>query len=146
MSISQASQLFAALGAGITAKATYDLTSFLYYHLLSPAKYHRYLYGNAPYALVTGATDGIGKEVATELYRKGFNLVIHGRNSEKLKKVQEEILSSSSAKKDVRLWVADASSSDIDFASVVKEWEGIEITLVVHNVGGASLKPDRCVQ
>ena len=137
MSSTQLFQLFTAVGAAVTLKAAYDLTSFVYFHFLSPPKYHRYLYGDAPYALVTGATDGIGKEIAKELYGKGFNLIIHGRNPEKLKKVQEEISNSSSAKRNVRLWIADASAADFDFTSVLKEWEDVEITLVIHNVGGS---------
>ncbi|KAI0088348.1 NAD-P-binding protein [Irpex rosettiformis] len=143
MSSAQLFQLFTVVGALVTLKASYDLISFLYFHFLSPAKYHRYLYGDAPYALVTGATDGIGKGIAKELYKKGFNLVIHGRNPEKLKKVREEILSSSDSKRDVRLWIADASAPDVDFASAIKEWEDVEITLVIHNVGGSEMKDVR---
>lgn len=143
MSTTQLYQVFAAIGAAFTLKAAYDLTTFLHFHFLSSPKYHRYLYGDAPYALVTGATDGIGRAVAKELYNKGFNLVIHGRNPEKLKKVQENILSSSSSKRHVRLWVADASAAEVDYVSALKEWEDIEITLVINNVGGTVIKDIR---
>ncbi|KAI0088351.1 NAD(P)-binding protein [Irpex rosettiformis] len=144
MSFSTASQLFAVVGAAVALKAASDLTSFVWFHFLSPPRYHRYLHGDAPYALVTGATDGIGEAIAKELYSKGFNLIIHGRNPEKLRKVQDAILSSPSPKKNnVRIWVADASVAEIDFASALKEWEDIEITLVIHNVGGAKLKGER---
>ncbi|KAI0684914.1 NAD(P)-binding protein [Cytidiella melzeri] len=142
MSSSTILQLFTAIGAAVALKAAYDLSSFLHFYLLSPPKYHRYLYGTAPYALVTGATDGIGKAVAKELYEKGFSLVIHGRNSDKLRKVQQEIKGSNGTR-DVRLWVADASSPDVDFTSAVNLWEDIEITLVFHNVGGAEAKGAR---
>ena len=136
-------RILAGIGALVTLKATYDLTSFLYFHLLSRPTYHRYLYGDAPYALVTGATDGIGRAIAQELYNKGFNLIIHGRNPEKLKKVQEDIQNSLSAKRAVKLWAADASAPEVDFASALKEWEDIEITLVIHNVGGSYVKAAR---
>ena len=136
-------RILAGIGALVTLKATYDLTSFFYFHLLSRPTYHRYLYGDAPYALVTGATDGIGKAIAQELYSKGFNLIIHGRNPEKLKKVQENIQNSLSAKRAVKLWVVDASAPEVDFASALKEWEDIEITLVIHNVGGSYVKAAR---
>ncbi len=41
-------------------------------------------YGRGSWAVVTGGTDGIGLEMAKELGRRHFNIVIIGRNSEKL--------------------------------------------------------------
>jgi 17beta-estradiol 17-dehydrogenase / very-long-chain 3-oxoacyl-CoA reductase len=34
--------------------------------------------------LITGASDGIGKEFAFNMAKKGFNLIIIARNGEKL--------------------------------------------------------------
>lgn len=131
-----ASQALAVVGGLVAAKATFDLLNFVYFHT-RPSRVTRYLHGKAPYALVTGATDGIGKSTAKELYRRGFNLIIHGRNAEKLERVRKEILAVGGAGKDVKVWVADAGSSDVDFEGAVKSWDGLEITLVLHNVGGA---------
>lgn len=44
-----------------------------------------------PWAIVTGATDGIGKEYARELARLGINIILISRNMEKLTKVAQEI-------------------------------------------------------
>ena len=41
--------------------------------------------------MVTGASDGIGKEYAIELARRGSNVCLVGRSKEKLDAVQEEI-------------------------------------------------------
>lgn len=41
--------------------------------------------------MITGSTDGIGKSYATELARRGINLILVSRNWEKLSKTQKEI-------------------------------------------------------
>lgn len=40
---------------------------------------------------ISGASDGIGKEFALQLAKKGFNILLIGRNPEKLSAVQKEI-------------------------------------------------------
>ena len=40
---------------------------------------------------VSGASDGIGKEFALQLAKKGFNILLIGRNIEKLEQVESEI-------------------------------------------------------
>ncbi len=42
--------------------------------------------------LITGATDGIGKETAAQLADMGARVIVHGRNAEKTEKVREEIV------------------------------------------------------
>lgn len=44
-----------------------------------------------PRALVTGASSGIGKDIAIELSKRGYDLVLVARNEEKLKSVKNEI-------------------------------------------------------
>jgi NAD(P)-dependent dehydrogenase (short-subunit alcohol dehydrogenase family) len=41
--------------------------------------------------LITGSTDGIGKETAIVLAKKGYFILIHGRNEEKCKKAVENL-------------------------------------------------------
>lgn len=41
--------------------------------------------------LVTGSTDGIGKETARQLAQKGWRVILHGRSKQRCKKVREEI-------------------------------------------------------
>jgi len=41
--------------------------------------------------LITGATDGIGKQTAIELAAEGASVIIHGRNAEKAQNVMSEI-------------------------------------------------------
>ncbi|MBQ7924529.1 MAG: SDR family NAD(P)-dependent oxidoreductase [Clostridia bacterium] len=46
---------------------------------------------NNAYALVTGATGGLGKAFAYALAKKGYNLILTGRSEEKLVALQSEI-------------------------------------------------------
>lgn len=41
--------------------------------------------------MVTGATDGIGKEFALQLAKAGFNILLISRSEEKLKQMSVEI-------------------------------------------------------
>ena len=44
------------------------------------------------WACVTGASDGVGAAMASELARRGFNVILVARNRAKLEKVQDLIL------------------------------------------------------
>ena len=53
-------------------------------------------YGKGSWALVTGASDGIGKEYCLQLAQKGFNVCLVSRTREKLEAVEKEIKSKTS--------------------------------------------------
>ncbi|MDE5855359.1 MAG: SDR family NAD(P)-dependent oxidoreductase, partial [Ruminococcus sp.] len=42
-------------------------------------------------ALITGATSGIGKCIAENLSKKGWELILTGRNEKMLKKLQKKL-------------------------------------------------------
>lgn len=48
-------------------------------------------YGNDSWALITGATDGIGKAFCQELAKRGINVILVSRSLDKLKRVENEI-------------------------------------------------------
>lgn len=130
------SQILALTGTLCILQTTYTLLRLATVYF-GPSHVHRYLHSAKSYALVTGATDGIGKAVARELYNKGFNLILHGRSEEKLQRVKAELQAQASTSRDVRLWVANANDPDVDFEAAVAQWDDLEITLVIHNVGSA---------
>jgi len=45
--------------------------------------------------LITGSTDGIGKQTALDLARMGANVIIHGRNPQRVQTAREEIINNS---------------------------------------------------
>ena len=46
---------------------------------------------NNSYALITGASSGIGAEIAKKLAKKGYNLVLTARRTELLENLANEI-------------------------------------------------------
>lgn len=114
---------------GILAIILFRIIKFVTPYL-RPSKLKKYKIHDA-YALVTGATDGIGKAVATELAGKGFNIIIHGRNAEKLKSVAHEITSKNTTCKVVRLLHDGSKNNQMDLASIVD----LPVTILVNNVG-----------
>jgi 17beta-estradiol 17-dehydrogenase / very-long-chain 3-oxoacyl-CoA reductase len=48
-------------------------------------------YGKGSWALVTGGSDGIGLAMSKELARRHFNIVIVGRNKEKMAEAAKKI-------------------------------------------------------
>ena len=62
---------------------------------------------NGRTCLITGATDGIGKEAAIELAKKGCNLILIGRNKKKGEKVVEQIRKVADSYVDIDYFTAD---------------------------------------
>nr|CAH8865664.1 unnamed protein product [Trichobilharzia regenti] len=85
------------------------------------------------WAIVTGATDGIGKAYAEQLAKDGLNIMLISRNLEKLSKVAKEIESSYGVK--TRVVVADFTKNNI-YESIEKEIASLSsIACLVNNVG-----------
>lgn len=85
------------------------------------------------WAVVTGSTDGIGKEYCHELARKGINIVLIARNKEKLVNVANELESQHKVK--TKWIVADFSKDKSIYDHIARELEGIPVGILVNNVG-----------
>jgi 17beta-estradiol 17-dehydrogenase / very-long-chain 3-oxoacyl-CoA reductase len=138
--------IFPLLGLLLALYCVWGALDFIWFHYLRPKSYTRFLHGAQPYALVTGATDGIGRSTAKELYARGFNLILHGRSEEKMKRVVEEVKAVNPASGlVVKCFIADAGRSDVDFEGIARRFEGLYITLFVNNVGASHLTDQLCV-
>lgn len=85
--------------------------------------------------LITGSTDGVGKLTATKLAKKEHQILLHGRNSEKLKNTISEIKEQTSNNK-VSGFVSDLSDfSSIDkmIAEISNEFPSIDV--LINNAG-----------
>ena len=130
--------VFSLLGLLLALYYVWGVLDFIWFHYLRPTSWTRLLRGTKPYALITGATDGIGKSTARELYAKGFNLILHGRNEEKMKRVVEEVKAANpTSGLDVKYFIADVGRPDVDFEGIAERFEGLNITLFVNNVGAS---------
>ena len=108
-------------------------------YFLYPSSLRRYLRDNRGqklWTLVTGATDGIGEGFANELCSHGFNVVLHGRNVEKLSRVKETLLAEY-PNVEVRIVIADAGSFTASTINdIVASLQDINLTVLINNVGG----------
>ena len=136
-------KLFSFTGGALAIYALYKLVDFTYLHFIRPSSLPRYFHapgGRAarPWALVTGASDGIGKGFAEELCFRGFNVILHGRNEEKLNAVKEG-LSAQWPDRLVRIIVIDAHhvSNDIAIEGLAIALKEVYITVLINNIGGA---------
>lgn len=138
--------IFPLLGLLFALYCVWGALDFIWFHYLRPKSYTKFLHGTKPYALITGATDGIGRSTAKELYARGFNLILHGRNEEKMKEAVEEVKAVNPASGlVVRYFIADVGRSDVDFEGIARQFEGLNITLFVNNVGASLPTNQLCV-
>jgi len=87
------------------------------------------------WAVVTGATDGIGKEFAFQLARKGFNIVLVSRTPEKLASVAAEISSQSPNVQTQTFAIDFAQADDKAYSELQSLVAPLEIGVLVNNVG-----------
>uniref|UniRef100_A0A8C6UMD9 3-ketoacyl-CoA reductase n=1 Tax=Neogobius melanostomus TaxID=47308 RepID=A0A8C6UMD9_9GOBI len=84
------------------------------------------------WAVVTGATDGIGKSYAEELARRGFSLMLISRSQDKLDDVAKSLEEQFNV--ETRTIAADFGKSDI-YPKIEAGLSGLEIGVLVNNVG-----------
>ena len=84
---------------------------------------------------ITGSTDGIGKLAAARLAKEGHNLILHGRNAEKLEATISE-LKATSKNESITEFVADFSDLD-EVKNAVNEYlkKDLQIDVLINNAG-----------
>lgn len=123
----------AGLGALIAAKAVLQFLGEVNKQFIRSGKN---LTKFGKYAIITGATDGIGKAYALALAKKGMSIVLISRTEAKLIAVKEEIDSKNYAGVDVKYIVCDYSNFDDKAKNHVKAGiAGLDIGVLINNVG-----------
>ncbi|XP_043703913.1 very-long-chain 3-oxoacyl-CoA reductase 1-like [Telopea speciosissima] len=122
------------LGFLLVLKSALASLRWVYIYFFRPAKDLK-KYGS--WALVTGPTDGIGKGLAFELARKHLNLVLVGRNPEKLKGVSDAI-KSRYGRTQIRNVVVDLAGDLSEGIERIREAiEGLDVGILVNCAGTA---------
>jgi len=83
------------------------------------------------WAIVTGASSGIGLELATQLAKAGFNLIINARSEERLRNAERQLKGYDIQ---VELAIADVSEST-GIEKVIQTSKGLNVGLLVNNAG-----------
>merc|ERR1719423_610531 len=91
------------------------------------------------WAVITGATDGIGLSFANNLAKQGQNIVLISRNPEKLATVAKEI--ESKYQVETKCITADFSHQDI-YDNIKKSLYGLDISILINNVGVSYEHPE----
>ncbi|PWA22710.1 hypothetical protein CCH79_00002005, partial [Gambusia affinis] len=104
---------------------------FRQYVLSSLCQVNLRAYGQ--WAVVTGATSGIGKAYATELARRGLDIVLIGRSDERLQKVAKQIENKYGRK--THTIKVDFTEGASIYSTIAKELHDLEIGILVNNVG-----------
>ncbi|KAK0623777.1 hypothetical protein B0T14DRAFT_189426 [Immersiella caudata] len=135
----------AGIGALVTLRVLYWAGQFLLYHFWRPSRpliaYKRA--GADSYALITGASAGIGLAIARALVRQGFGVILLGHLPDELAAAAKSL--NSPKVRTLVLCARTATPRQIEEA--VKSISDLKISILVNNVGGIPLAdpPMRCL-
>lgn len=129
--------IYGALFVGVYKITTFALSfgSLLADLFILPAvNFKKYGAKQGKWAVVTGASDGIGKEYAFQLASKGLNVVLISRTLSKLELIATEI--ETKYKVSTRVIAFDASTDESsNYAEILKTVADLPVTVLVNNVG-----------
>ena len=73
------------------AKSAFSIVSHAWNHFLAPQVDLAKRYGPKSYVLITGGSEGLGKEIGLRFAARGFNLILVARTKAKLDLAKTEI-------------------------------------------------------
>ncbi len=91
--------------------------------------------GTADYALITGASSGLGAEFARQLAARGYNLILAARRADRMEALKREIGETSSATQ-IEIIVSDLSTDDgpQKLYDAIKQ-KNLPVDVLINNAG-----------
>ncbi len=85
--------------------------------------------------MVTGASDGLGKEFASQLAAKGFNLILVSRTQSKLDTLAKDLMLKWSGVQAKTLAMDYSKDNDEDYERLRQLISGLDVGILINNVG-----------
>jgi len=95
----------------------------------------RYGANEGAWALITGASDGIGRQFANEFAKAGFNILLVSRTKSKLDEVAKDIETNNPNIKTKVVAIDFAKATEADYKELQSFCESENVTILVNNVG-----------
>jgi 17beta-estradiol 17-dehydrogenase / very-long-chain 3-oxoacyl-CoA reductase len=131
---------FAVVGAVVTSLMVFKLVSFIVRLLFTPpTEWGKHKEG---WAIVTGSTDGIGKEFALQLAKKGLNIVLVARNADKLHTVQQQIMRETKVMVETAKVDFSTSTAKKDIEQLLNKLGDKKVSVLINNVGTSHDHPE----
>ena len=90
------------------------------------------------WAIVTGASSGIGSEFAKILPQKGYSLILLARRLDRLRDLEADLRTNPSKGIDIKIMSMDIRNTS-DIARLVEETSDLDVEVVINNAGFGDL-------
>ncbi|EPS35425.1 hypothetical protein H072_11186 [Dactylellina haptotyla CBS 200.50] len=121
-------------GGAVLLYGLFRLLQGIFAIFIQPGKSLRKFGPKGSWALVTGASDGIGKEYAYQLAANDFNIILISRTASKLEEIGKDLESKFSVQTEY-LPIDFAANRDEDYKKIAACVDGKDIAILVNNVG-----------
>jgi 17beta-estradiol 17-dehydrogenase / very-long-chain 3-oxoacyl-CoA reductase len=119
-----------------------EVGSWLWFNLGPCTSLSKYGAHKGAFVLITGASEGIGRGIAAEAAKRGFNLVIVSRTKDNLETLSTEIRQLY-PKAVVRVVAADCSvDAPSTYEAILDAVRDVRVTILVNNVASANDNSD----
>ncbi|KND89420.1 Very-long-chain 3-oxoacyl-CoA reductase [Tolypocladium ophioglossoides CBS 100239] len=133
----------AVVGGATLLYAVYVALDFFALHFIKPLRPLNSYKRKGPdptYALITGASAGIGLGIAQELVKQGFGVILLGHLAYELAQARQA-LQKATPRASVRILVMDVrTATPTDMAVAVKSFDELHVSILVNNVGGCPIE------